>query len=44
MGIVLFAMIGAAIDAGAAYWIVYGIGCALKVAVAVGKTIKEFDE
>jgi hypothetical protein len=31
MGIVLFAIVGAAIDAGAGFWICYAIYCVLKV-------------
>lgn len=43
MSIVLFAMIGAMLKAGAAYWIIYGIFCAFKVGKAVADTIKEMD-
>ena len=32
MGIVLFAIIGATIDAGVGYWICYSVGCVLEVA------------
>lgn len=41
MAIVMFAIVGALIDAPAGYWITYGILSGLKVALAVAKTIKE---
>lgn len=51
MAIVLFAIIGAKLHMGVAYWICYGVFCALKLASsfeihidkATGKTIKEMD-
>ena len=41
MGIVLFAMIGAKLQMGAAYWICYGIGCFLKLSITLYKVLKE---
>ena len=41
MSIVLFAIIGATIEASAAYWICFGIYCAIKVVKAIVDTIKE---
>lgn len=41
MGIVLFAMIGAQIGAGAAYWICYGVYCVFVVGRAVYAAAKE---
>lgn len=41
MGIVLFAIIGAKISAGAAYWICFGLYCAFRVFNAIRETIKE---
>lgn len=40
MSIVLFAIIGAAINANAAYWICYGVFCALKVTKLIIKLCK----
>lgn len=44
MSIVLFAMIGAMLNAGVAYWIIFGFWCAIKVAIAIGKVIANFSE
>lgn len=44
MSIVLFAMIGAMLDAGVAYWIIFGLWCAFKVGKAIAETIKEMDK
>ena len=41
MSMVLFAIIGAKINAGAGYWICYGIFCAIRVCKAFTETIKE---
>lgn len=41
MDIVLFAIIGATIKAGAAYWICFGAYCAMRVIKAIKNTIKE---
>ena len=42
MSIVLFAMIGSTIKAGAAYWICFGVFCAIKVISAILKAIAEY--
>lgn len=42
MSIVLFAIIGASINAGPAYWICYGIFCLAKVSECVKSALKEF--
>lgn len=41
MSMVLFAMIGAQMGAGAAYWICYGIYCAIAVVKTVYEAVKE---
>lgn len=41
MAIVLFAIIGAQINAGAGYWICFGLYCAFTVYNAIKETIKE---
>lgn len=41
MSIVLFAIIGANIHVGTAYWICYGLFCFGKVAKAIFETVKE---
>ena len=43
MAIVLFAIIGAKLELGAAYWFCYGVFCAWKLGLATGKAIKEMD-
>lgn len=43
MSIVLFAIIGATIKAGVAYWICFGVYCAMKVVLAIKDTIKEMN-
>ena len=37
MSIVLFAIIGASIKAGVAYWICYGLLCSWKIGTAIAK-------
>lgn len=44
MSIVLFAMIGAAIKAGAWYWIIFGIFCANWLLTTIGKIIIEINK
>jgi hypothetical protein len=44
MSIVLFAMIGAAIHAGTAYWICFGVYCALHLGKALYEASKESKE
>ena len=44
MGIVLFAIIGAKIGAGTAYWVCFGLYCAFRVIKATKETIKELSE
>ena len=44
MGIVLFAIIGAQIQAGVGYWVCYGAYCAIQLGRAIYKTIKEATE
>lgn len=39
MSITLFAIIGATINAGVAYWILFGIHCACKVVKIVGEIL-----
>lgn len=41
MSIVLFAIIGAAIEASTAYWICFGVYCVGRVLKAVTETLKE---
>lgn len=41
MSIVLFAIIGANIHAGVAYWICYGVFCFSKVVKAIFEAVKE---
>ena len=43
MPIVLFAIIGAQINAGVGYWVCYGVYCAIQLGKAVYKTTKEYD-
>lgn len=43
MAIVLFALIGAAIEANTAYWICFGIYCAIAVYKATKAAIKELE-
>ena len=40
MSIVLFALIGAAIDAKLAYWICFGVYCMLKATIVMSKFLK----
>lgn len=40
MGIVLFALIGSAIEAGLAYWICFGIYCLAKATIFMSKFLK----
>ena len=40
MAIVLFAIIGAKLKLGVAYWICYGFFCSFKLAIAAGKFFK----
>jgi hypothetical protein len=44
MSIVLFALIGAAIDASVAYWICFGVYCAFYTFRAIRATIKEMNK
>lgn len=44
MSIILFAIIGSTIKAGAAYWICFGIFCALKVICGILKIISKYLE
>ena len=39
MSIVLFALIGAAIEAGLAYWICFGAYCTVKATIFIAKII-----
>lgn len=41
MSIILFAIIGAKINAGIAYWIVFGLFCFFKVIYAILGALKE---
>ena len=41
MGIALFAIIGAKINAGVWYWICFGVYCAFRLYDAIKETIKE---
>lgn len=41
MSIVLFAIIGAKIGAGAAYWICFGVYCAIKAVQAIAEVIAD---
>lgn len=41
MSMILFAIIGANIEAGAGYWICYGVYCAFYIGKAIYATIKE---
>jgi hypothetical protein len=41
MAIVLFALIGAAIDAGTAYWICFGVYCGIQLWKALKAAAKE---
>ena len=43
MSIVLFAIIGATIDAGVAYWICFGCYCTIKVVNAIIEAKKEIE-
>ena len=43
MSIVLFAIIGAQIHAGTAYWICFAVYCMLKVVLGMCKVLKEVD-
>lgn len=43
MDIVLFAIIGANIDAGVAYWICFGVYCFFRTIKAIKNTIKEME-
>lgn len=43
MAIVLFAIIGAKINAGVAYWICFGVYCLFHTIKAVKDTIKEME-
>lgn len=43
MAIVLFALIGAAIEAKTAYWICFGVYCVFHVLRAVKESIKEMN-
>lgn len=40
MSIVLFALIGAAIEPGLAYWICFGVYCMAKATIAISKFLK----
>ena len=40
MSIVLFALIGAAIEVGLAYWICFGVYCMLKATIVMSKFLK----
>lgn len=44
MGIVLFALIGAHINAGLAYWLCFGVYCAISLVKACVNTAKEMKE
>ena len=44
MSIVLFALIGAAIKAKTAYWICFGVYCAIRVYKATKDAIKEMTD
>lgn len=44
MSIVLFALIGAAIKAGLAYWICFGIYCMLKTTICISKFLQAVKE
>lgn len=41
MAMVLFAIIGAHLNVGVAYWICYGIFCAIQVARAIYKAVND---
>lgn len=41
MDIVLYALIGAHINAGVAYWICFSVYCAIRLARAIYKAVKE---
>ena len=43
MSIILFAIIGAKINAGVAYWICFGVYCAIHTFKAIKATIKEME-
>lgn len=43
MSVVLFALIGAQINAGVAYWICFAVYCAIKLGVSVYKALDERD-
>lgn len=40
MSIVLFALIGAAIEAGVAYWVCFGVYCMFKATITITKFFK----
>lgn len=44
MSIALFAIIGATIEAGTAYWICYGGFCAVKLTKAIVKSAEKYKE
>jgi hypothetical protein len=44
MSIVLFALIGAATKAGTAYWICYGVYCAIGLIDLIRKLYDEFND
>ena len=44
MSIVLFALIGAAIKASTAYWVCFGIFCAIRTCKAFYAAVKKHDE
>ena len=43
MTIVLFAIIGALIEAGVGYWICFAVFCVIKLGQAIYKTLEEKD-
>ena len=44
MSIVLFALIGATIKAGTAYWICFGVYCAIDLAAGICKIYDHFND